>query len=512
VVRDLIFRLTQPGYTIYHRAALGGLAATVRAWGVSPPEGIAATLEPDRVRLQWNDGLADQEAIRRILDASFRLTKNEKLIDLVGHAIPAGAVDLRLAIHNGLCATFLQHHRMRPSEKAPRQIEIRDADGQVSEFFTYKAVNSYAHQSAQGTGLLAVAKARGGMGALPQIATIPQSVIPGAMKGQKDLEATAEEAVLLLFLMVGCSVFLLRPWNRTAKFQACVVVPDVTDLVKFAGAIQSLATAKISGFSNTYLGRVVGGAEEAALRLLIDLTSEQIGGHPGLAGVQVVAMGKVAWDKNQIARSGSVRVGREYPELRVFGAARTHLGGTKILRGIKGDGFAIPASPVPELVAANLVSRRHWAAQFCALVATKKDFANMRFAQKGLSQMQEVIQDKDDIATIELFQGAWRQTMGALGERARREGLDFGRLVEVERERIRNGILRSKTSDALAGWLLRFCADATKGAPLEAAQRQHARLRSFLFDRRNSERIQNLLLFALVSYVGETKAQTIGRE
>lgn len=91
-----------------------------------------------------------------------------------------------------------------------------------------------------------------------------------------------------------------------------------------------------------------------------------------------------------------------------------------------------------------------------------------------------------------------------------REGVSFDRLAEVERERIRNSILRAKTADALAGWLLRFCADATKGAPLGTAQRQAARLRGFLFDQRNADRIQNLLLFALVTYASEPKTQTIG--
>lgn len=511
MARELIFRLSDPAYTIYHRAALGGLAATVRAWGNRPPAGISARLARDHVRIAWGDDVTDQNALRQILDASFRLTPADKLIDLVGQAVPPGAVDLRLAIHNGLCATFLQHNKMRPSEKTPRRIEIRDADGMVAELFTYKAVNEYAHQRAQGTGLLGATSEKGGAaGVLPKVATIPQSVVPGAMKGAKPLEATADEAILLLFLMVGCAVFLLRSRTHKEKMQACVVAPDVTDLVKFARAIHALAAVRLPGFSNTYLGRVVGGAEEAALRLLLDLTAEPIGGQPGISGLQVIAMGKVAWDKNQLNRSGSVRLGLEYGELPVFLAARTYLGMTKIVRGAKGEGFAVPASPVPELVAANLAARRHWAAHFRELVRKKKDFKYMRFAQKGLHHMKEAIKDEDDRAVIDLFHGAWRQKMGELGDRARGEGLVFDRLVEVECERIRNGILRSKTADTLAGWLLRFCADATRGAPLGAAQRQAGRLRTFLFDRRNAERLQNLLLFALVSYAGERKIQTNG--
>ena len=426
MARELIFRLSDPGYTIYHRAALGGLAATVRAWGDSPPSDIQASFARDHVRLAWGDAVSDQQALRNILAASFRLTASDKLIDLVGQAIPPRAVDLRLAIHNGLCVTFLQHNKMRPAEKAARHIEVRDADGNAGELFTYKAVNSYAHQHAQGTGLLDEATRKGASsGMLPKVATIPQSVVPGSMTGAQALDATSEDAILLMFLMVGCSVFLLRSRTYKERMQACVVVPDVSDLAKFSRAIHALAAVEVKGFSNTYLGRVVGGAEEAALRLMIDLAAEPIGDQPGIAGLQVIAMGKVAWDKKQVNRSGSVRLGLAYKELAVFQAARTYLGGTRILRGAKGDGYAVPASPIPELVAANLAAQRHWAAHFRDLVAEKRDFTNMRFAQKGLQQMKQVIKDEDDLAVIDMFQGAWRQKMGEFGDRSRREGVSF---------------------------------------------------------------------------------------
>jgi len=93
--------------------------------------------------------------------------------------------------------------------------------------------------------------------------------------------------------------------------------------------------------------------------------------------------------------------------------------------------------------------------------------------------------------------------MGAMKERAGRDNSDFFRLAEVERERMRNAILRAKTADALAGWFLRFCADSTKGASLESVKNNADKLRKFLFNPRNTERLQNLLLFALVSYNAE---------
>lgn len=514
MARELIYRLTDPNYTIYHRAALGGLASTAAVWrrkGGKPPEGVEALVEAERVRLAWGDDLTDQEALRRILAASFRLTE-DKLIDLVGHGIPAGggALGLRLAIHNGLCATFLQHHQMRRSEKEPRKIELQSPDSDTGELFTYKAVTSYAHQTAQGTGLLSETPKKGAeAGRFPEVATLPQSVVPGAVNGARELEGPAEEVILLLFLMVGSSVFLLRPRTHEEKMQVCVVVPDVTNLLDFAKTLRRIASVAIQRPS-PYLDRIAGGTEEAALRLLIDIKADP--SEPsGVAGFQAVAMGKVAWDKNQLNRSTSVRIGTKYPEFAVFEAANTHLGKGKILKGAKGDGYAVPVSHVPEFVAANLASGQHWARHFKDLVSEKKEFGRMRFAQKGLGYMREAVNDEDDRAVIDMFQGAWRNTMGELGDRARRDGLPFDSLVERERERVRNSILRARTADALAGWFLRFCADATKEAPLVPAQKNAARLRSFLFNPRNAERLQNLLLFALVSYASEDpKTQTNG--
>lgn len=510
MARQLTYRLNDPGYTIYHRAALGGLAATIRAWGKSLPEGIGAEVARDAVRLFWNDDVTDQEALRRILNSSFKLTAN-KMIDLPGQGIGVDQDDLRLAVHNGICGTFLQHPKMRLGEKETRKIELKSVDDDAGEIFTYKAINSYAHQKAQKTGLLDDKH----KGVLPDVADIAQPLIPGALSGAMELQSSSEEVILLMFLMVGCPVFLLRPRTYQEKAQYCLIVPDVIDLTAFARALQRIAVAgqNTKRFSNSYLGRVVGGAEEAALRFLIDVQVEEVTSERSVAGCLAVAMGKVAWDANQINRSIIVKLKGDYAEINVFRAANTYLGKSKVIKSKKGDAYAIPASPVPELVAANLAAERHWCAHFKSLVSDKKDFDRMRFMQGGLKRMKEAVKDTDDQAIIRAFQEAWRLTMGAFGERARRDGLNFERLIEVERERMRNAILRTKTADALASWFLRFCADATKGGSLGAMRREAARIREFIFNPRNFERFQNLCLFALVSYSGEeTKTPAGGNE
>jgi CRISPR-associated protein Cas8a1/Csx13 len=498
----LTYRLSDSNYTIYHRAALGGLAATIKAWGKSPPEGILPKLEQDSVTIEKTGGLSDREALKHILDASFKLTE-DKLIDLPGQFIGEGADDLRISIHEGLCLTFLQHNKMRPGEKEPRKFSLKEADSEENHLLTYKAINSFAHQKAQGTGLLEDTKKKStDSGGLPDIATIPQSMIPGGMTGKKSLQAPVKEVILLLFLMVGCAIFLLRPRTYKEKAQACIVVPDIIDLKKFALAMERISSKSqdFKRFTRNYLGRVVGGAEEAALSFLLDMTAQDLERERSIRGCQAIAMGKVAWDKNQINRSISVKVGGDYEELGVFRAAKQYLGKSKFIKMKDSKSFSVPETSIPELIAANLAANRHWCSHFKELLAEKKDFRNLLFRKGGLHKVAQAIKNKEDIAIIRAFHKAWEMTMGQMGERARENNLDFGRLVEVRQEKIRNEILRLKTSEACANWFLKFCADATKGGSLAPIREDAELIREFIFNRRNFDRLQNLLLFALVSY------------
>jgi hypothetical protein len=143
-------------------------------------------------------------------------------------------------------------------------------------------------------------------------------------------------------------------------------------------------------------------------------------------------------------------------------------------------------------------------------VSDKKDFEWMLFSRGGLNAMKQSVKDADDQAVIRAFQEAWKFKMGALGERARNEGLNFSRLVEVERERTRNDILRTKTSEMLASWFMRFCADATRGSSLATLREKGESIRKFIFTSRNFERFQNLCLFALVSYASDEAKSAMG--
>jgi CRISPR-associated protein Cas8a1/Csx13 len=524
-MKSLVYRLDDPGFTIYHRAALGGLAATIRAWnkqGVPEPMAyekdkgrgggrlsdieacrVEIAMDFESITLAWDEATGDRKALGLLLKASFMLTE-EGMIFLPGQGFGPDREDVLLAIHNAISATFLQHNKKRPG-KGTREVALTDDDGDSVRILTYKKIDKYSHQVAQGTDLLGTGW---GLeeGEMSETASLPQSLMPGATGGARALNASSKHAFLLHYLMVACPVFLLRSRSHEAKAQNCIVVPDVSNLNQFAIRLHRAGTTQVHRFSNTYLGRVVGGAEEAALRFLIDLRGDDATDLLGVQNLQVIAMGKVAWDKNQQNRSWIARVGMSYPEMAVFEAAETSLGRAKWITTKKGEPFAIPESPVPELVAANLASSRHWCAHFRDLVAKKQDFINMGFRREGLRAMEDAISDteegRDDRLVIQAFHEAWKMKRVAFSEGAHKGNLgakEYWRLVERERERIRNGVLRCKTHDFLVSWFLQFTADASRSRSLDLFEKRGQQLRAFIFNRRNTDRIQNLLLFALVS-------------
>ena len=531
----IVYRLSDPGFTIYHRAALGGLAATIRSWnarlkhGMPPPlplsfveargtnggtlqnadgRSVRAAVDANSVTLDWDDPTTDRNALALVLEASFRRT-DKGMMYLPGQGFGPDRQDVLIAAHNGYSQTFLQHPKKRPGQGV-ESVSIRDDQGQA-HLFSYRKVDRYSHQTAQGTSLLGEGW---GVepGELPETASVTQSLLPGATGGARDLAVAPEQAFLLHFLMVACPVVSIRSRKWESKAQSCLVVPDVSNLLDFARRLGRIGTGPI-GQTNSYLGRVAGGPEEAAMRFLVDYQGIESVETLGITGAQVYAMGKVAWDQNQQNRSWVARVKTpsEYPDFGVFEAAEGAFGRAKIIKTKKGEPFAVPASPLPDLIAANLAAGGRWSDGFADLVSKKKDFVDLCYRREGMRAMNNAIRDEDDLLVIRRFQKAWSMKMGSLGERAGKNKLDFSRLAEVERERIRNDLLRTKTPDQLTGWLMRFLADASRGGtPREFTDNSDA-FRKFVFHPRNGERLKNLLLFALVSYstpdTPETPAQ-----
>lgn len=511
----LVYRLSNPNYTIYHRAALGGLASTIEAWGKDQPEGITAKVKKMEIIISWDHvKLSDQDFLRKLINASFKLT-DEGMIDLPGQMINSAREDLKLLSHDGVLGVFLQHHQTRKID-GNGKIELKIYG--KSHTFSYRKVKEYAHKNEK---KLTFLKNKN----ISKHSSISQWIVPGVMDGAKKIERPTEEIILLMFLIVACPIFKIisqmskvkKEKREKQKFQYCLVVPNVINLIDYAKAISFISAQSqiLKGFSNNYVNRVVGGVEEAGLRFLIDLRADDLRqtGYKSVSDCMVVAMGKVPWVSNQASRSLIGKVKGDYDEMSIFTAAKQYLGQNKVIKSENGYSFVVPSSPVPELIAANLVNERHWCSNFVSLVSKKEDFKQMMYSTttKGLQKMKEEIKNKSDQIIIDALHEAWERTMGGLEERAKQRHSDLNRDLEVRRERIRNEILRSKTTEMLASWFLHFCANATRGAPLAKMQKDGKEIRKFIFNQRNFDRFQNLCLFALLSYKEEEKSnQTKG--
>ncbi len=505
----LVYRLNNPNYTIYHRAALGGLASTITAWGNDQPEGITAKVERDEISFSWDgEKLSDQDFLRRLIEASFKLT-DDKMIDLPGQRLDLAREDLRLAVHNGLRSVFLQHTQTYKAEGFAK-IEFKTDDNN-SLFFSYQKLKEYAHKNEKRLEFL-----QGN--SLPEFSSMSQWMIPGVIAGAENIERPTDEIVLLMFLIVACPIFQVisqmprvkREKRKEQKLQSCLVVPNVIDLIAFAKAISFINAQKqdLRKFSSNYSSRVVGGTEEAGLRFLLDLQVDDLlqRENRSVSDCSVIAMGKVAWVNSQVSRSLIAKVRGDYDEINVFTAARQYLGMSKTIKLENGDSFVVPSSPIPELIAANLANERHWCSNFIQLVKEKEDFEKTyRYMRGGLQKMNDEIKDLDDQIIIKVFQEAWKFTVRNLYDRAESRNSDESMDLDARRERIRNEILRRKTAEHLASWFLRFCADATKGNSLPSMQKNGEKVRKFIFNQRNFDRFQNLCLFALISYASEKK-------
>jgi hypothetical protein len=192
----LVYRLDNPNYTIYHRAALGGLAATIHAWGAKPPDGIKTDLRRDEVRLSWAEALTDQGAVHRILDASFKLTR-DYLIDLPGQQIGVDRDDMRVAIHDGIMSTFLQFHTSRSIESESRIFVLRSVDDDEGLPLKYRGITNYARQPLHE----ALARIKflndDSEGRLPAKAKIPQWLNPAphvSYSGLLNLQSTTAQS------------------------------------------------------------------------------------------------------------------------------------------------------------------------------------------------------------------------------------------------------------------------------------------------------------------------------
>jgi len=497
----LAVELFAPGMTALHRVGLAGLAMTLQALESDASAGelraLGAWTVSDRsVTLDWTgDG---KRFFAALIAASFRLTDRGLIwfpalgdpLDNPGHAV---------VLHNATLGTFLQHPRTRKSAaRTPVSLTV-EVDGE-SQVVTFLPLAGYAHQKVVFDPLR------------PQ--EVAGWLYPGGVVrhvqagGQTALVEDPPRALPLLYAPVGAIYFQVHRQTAGVRPRYCLVLPAVADLLAYAVVRQLFlrqGTARLQ----------VAGAAEAAARVLAELEAYGLLRQVDADRCEVVAFGTVPWSKQQKTRVERFTVTGARPE-----ALRTYRVAAQALPPRLAEGKPDPKTggiphwwvvpQTPDLVAENVIVGAPWWRGFrdfwerlrMGMKPEQRKWA-LQGERRGLQQMVSyggTMPDGPEVRLVRACQEAWRRRLGALGERARRQGLSFGDLAGREYERVRISFARCKSAALLRQTLTDFWSRA--GGPLPDLQEDWPDVLPFLNERWRDAR--DLALLALASYKPQT--------
>jgi CRISPR-associated protein Cas8a1/Csx13 len=142
----MTIRLDDRRVTMLHSAGIAGLAMTLAHLDKLYPQrhqrpaGLVWSLDEVKIELFWTGD--DEIALEWLIGESFKIDE-DGLISLTG-LVPADMdISARLALHQGVTKSFLQHGRLRKS--AGNNTTIISIDGKDIEI-GYTKLASYAHQ------------------------------------------------------------------------------------------------------------------------------------------------------------------------------------------------------------------------------------------------------------------------------------------------------------------------------------------------------------------------------
>lgn len=395
----LYYDLQNPNYSIYHRAALAGLASTIKAWGRETPADIRCKVTDSAVSITWPDSLSDAEALQRILSWSFRIS-DDKLIDMPGHRF-GKRQDLRALTHFCLMETFLQHPLTRNCENELRTMQIDMGRKELPLYVQYKAVTKYAHQDARGTKIFSPEH----HGKFPQFAKIIQPMIPGVLASGHSLRCSTQDTILLLFTCVGSQLFILRPLKSTETQSFGIVIPEVTNLLEFCSEQKRLSSSAPfkSFYTNSFEGRVVGTIEEAALKLALDKTRISNDVPPRSRGI---IMDNVPWDAYQHYRTDAQTFDVSNVSLTQFDKISETFRRCVNLMDSNFHTFLFPASFLPSLIAKNCLEHRAWYHGLDRQVEFADSFEDMLSSHAAFRLLINSC-SRDERDAINLFHQSW---------------------------------------------------------------------------------------------------------
>ncbi|MHC5674846.1 type I-MYXAN CRISPR-associated Cas8a1/Cmx1 [Nostoc sp.] len=484
----LEFDLGNPSFTLLHCAGLAGLWMTLKQLEiekVARPKGLNWERYKRKVILNWQGN--DKTVLEWLLKESFQI--NDGLIALRGLDSQTMRKDAQVIIHQGILGTFLQHNSTHKS--AGTQTESLSLGEDEKEIqVTYKALQSYAYQDF--SSYLCDKNEQ----LLTKAISVAGWLNPGAVvrhvafSSDTSFEELPENAFLLLFAPVACYYYILRSKLRNKRAQYALVVPEITDLEKYAQYRQNqhLRYATYKDFHASGLG-------DAGLRFLTLEATINITKDFGVSRCKVLTLGTVAWSTQQKTRTDMYVVEASDKVCHNYQVCNDWLKDKSIVG--KGSTFVV-TSFARELIAENLARNQLWYSGISEKVNSNELFKKLSYERGGLYQViQKVQSDEREKLFVKACHEAINYTYGQVADKTK-----AGEIPNFERVTVkfRTGLTRCKNSDTFREFITDFW---SRSGRIPTLQEHWEELMEFVMADKNWKKSRDLALLALASYKGK---------
>jgi CRISPR-associated protein Cas8a1/Csx13 len=479
--------LSDPGFTLLHRAGLAGLWMTLKQLekeNVTPIGKLKWELNHRHVGLSWEG--QDLEVLNWILQESFQL--KDGLISFRGLDSKSMRLESQVIVHQGILGTFLQHTSTHKAEGAQtKNFQVEEDKPPV--IVTYKFLKSYVHQEFAKS----LCNQKGNF--LQKPMTVAGWLNPGAVvrhvafSSSTSFEETPEQAFVLLFAPIACYYFLLRSKLRDKRAQYALIVPEVTNLEKYASYRQNphLREASYKDFFASGLG-------DAGLKFLTYETTAKLAKQFEVRRCQVLTLGTVSWASQQKTRTDLHIVEAEAEVCENYQICRNWFS-DRVIPGK--DGSFVASSFARELIAENLAKHQPWYAGFADKVSSNELFEKLTYERGGLYQMaKKANYDERDKLFVQTCHEAIKFTYGQISSNTK-SGDDLTSKFDRATVRMRTGLSRCKSAEAFREFITDFWSRAGR---LPTLQEHWIELMEFVTDKQDWKKARDLALLALASY------------
>ena len=495
-MQTIELNLGNPNLTLLHRAGLAGLWMTLKYFENNPsqkrPEGLNWQLTPRQVSLQWEGN--DRDVLDSLLRESFQLHKGVISLRCLDSK-ELTDIQTRLIVHQGILGTFLQHNSTHKSTGAVQETLQIDEDS-PEIFINYKSLKNYVYQEFanqlcdnQGNLLNRPIKVAGWLN--------PGAVVRHiAFSSDTSFEETPAQALMLLFAPIACCYFILQSKLQEKKAQFALVVPEVTNLEKYAEYRQrpSLRNAGYKSFYASSLG-------DAGLQFLIKKNTKKTATAYGVERCQVLTLGTVAWSTQQKTRTNSYTVEATAQICDNYRIACNYFADQIVLTK-KGDGY-FESSFAKELITENLVKFKPWYAGLSQKINSNKLFDKLTYERGGLYQM--IQKSLWDTESKKLFVEAFHETLLCTYGQAGKRAEDSNKQPNFDRIniQIRTKLGRCKNAETLRKFIVDFW--SKPGRKPRILQDNWQKLMILITEDDDWKLTRDLSLLALASYKGKEK-------